>query len=198
MDFIPQNIEIAAIIVFGALFGYFLEASGLASPRKLNAQFVLKDWSVFKVMFTSIVVAAMGLWILDYMFLIDASAFRIPTTFFWAMLLGGALLGIGLNIGGYCPGTSLVGSFTGRIDALFFLVGMIMGVLLFAIFFEYIEPFYLAAQGPDGQTLPELLDLPTWIIVIILLILAVVGFLLGNKFEKKYNGVIDSSDLDAN
>ena len=198
MDFvIPHNIEMAAVVVFGALFGYFLEVSGLGSPKKLNAQFVLKDWSVFKVMFTSIVVAAIGLWILDMMWLIDYSTFRIPTTFFWAMLIGGALLGIGLNIGGYCPGTSIVGFFSGRIDALFFMIGMIIGVLLFAVFFEFIEPLYLSAQGPEGQTLSELIHLPSWTIVIILFILAVVGFLLGNKFEEKNNGVISSRDLDS-
>ena len=198
MDFvIPHNIEMAAVVVFGALFGYFLEVSGLGSPKKLNAQFVLKDWSVFKVMFTSIVVAAIGLWILDMLWLIDYSTFRIPTTFFWAMLIGGALLGIGLNIGGYCPGTSIVGFFSGRIDALFFMIGMIIGVLLFAVFFEFIEPLYLSAQGPEGQTLSELIHLPSWTIVIILFILAVVGFLLGNKFEEKNNGVISSRDLDS-
>ena len=198
MDDISQYIEIAAVIVFGSLFGYFLEASGLGSPKKLNAQFVLKDWSVFKVMFTSIVVAAAGLLILgsEMMWLIDSSAFSIPTTFFWAMLIGGALLGIGLNVGGYCPGTSVVGFFSGRIDALFFIIGIIIGVLLFAIFFEFIEPLYLAAKGPESQTLSELIHLPTWMIVIILFILAVAGFILGNRFEEKSNGVISSDDLD--
>lgn len=199
MDFvIPHYIEMAAVVVFGALFGYFLEASGLGSPKKLNAQFVLKDWTVFKVMFTSIVVAAVGLLILgsDMLWLIDSSAFSIPTTFFWAMLIGGALLGIGLNVGGYCPGTSIVGFFSGRIDALFFMIGMTIGILLFALFFEFIKPFYLSGQGPEGQTLSELIHLPRWVIVIILFILAVVGFLLGNKVEKKSNGVISSRDLD--
>jgi len=199
MEDIPQYIEITAVIVFGALFGYFLEASGLGSPKKLNAQFVLKDWSVFKMMFTSIVVAAAGLLILgsEMMWLIDSSAFSIPTTFFWAMLIGGALLGIGLNVGGYCPGTSVVGFFSGRIDALFFMIGMIIGVLLFAIFFEFIKPLYLSAEGPEGQTLSELIHLPSWTIVTILFILAVVGFILGNKFEEKSNGVIKSSDIDS-
>lgn len=197
MDFIPHNIEIAAIVVSGVLFGYFLEISGLGSPKKLNAQFVLKDWSVFKVMFTSIVVAAIGLWILDMIGLIDFNTLRIPTTFFWAMLIGGALLGVGLNIGGYCPGTSVVGFFSGRIDALFFMLGMIVGILLFSVFFELIKPLYFSTQGPERQTLFELIHLPVWMILIILIILAVVGFLLGNKFEKKSNGVISSRDLDS-
>jgi hypothetical protein len=195
MEFITQNLYMAAIITFGAMFGYFLEASGLGSPKKLNAQFVLKDWSVFKVMFTSIVVAAGGLLILDMLWLIDSSTFSIPTTFFWAMLIGGALLGIGLNVGGYCPGTSIVGFFSGRIDALFFMIGMLIGVLLFAFIFEFIEPLYLAAKGPESQTLSELIHLPRWTIVIILFILAIAGFIFGNKFEQESDGVVKSNDL---
>lgn len=196
MEFITENLNMIAVITFGAMFGYFLEASGLGSPKKLNAQFILKDWSVFKVMFTSIVVAAGGLLILDMLWLTDSSTFFLPTTFFWAILIGGVLLGIGLNVGGYCPGTSVVGFFSGRIDALFFMIGMIIGVLLFALLFESIEPLYHAAQGPQGQTLSELIHLPRWTVVISLFIMAVIGFIFGDKFEKKHNGVIDSNDLD--
>lgn len=105
-------------IIFGVLFGFFLEVSGLGSPKKLNAQFTLKDWSVFKVMFVSVVVAAIGLWLLGIADVIDFYTLYMPTTFFWAMLIGGALLGVGLNISGYCPGTAIVGFFSGRIDGL--------------------------------------------------------------------------------
>lgn len=126
----------------------------------------------------------------------DSNTFAIPTTFFWAMLIGGALLGIGLNVGGYCPGTSVVGFFSGRIDALFFMIGMMIGVFIFALIFEYIEPLYQAAKGPDSQTLSELIGLPGWIIVISLFIMAVIGFIAGNIVERKGNGVIKSSDLD--
>ena len=44
------------------LFGYVLENAGFASPRKLTAQLRFSDWSVFKVMFTAIIVAAIGLY----------------------------------------------------------------------------------------------------------------------------------------
>lgn len=196
MEFITENIYMAAIIAFGGMFGYFLEASGLGSPKKINAQFVLKDWTVFKVMFTSIVVAAGGFLILDMLWLIDSSTFAIPTTFFWAMLIGGALLGIGLNVGGYCPGTSVVGLFSGRIDGLFFMIGMMIGISLFALFYESIEPLYHATQGADRQTLSELIGIPTWIIVISLLVMAFIGFIVGNRFEQTHNGVITSSDLE--
>lgn len=200
MYYVSGNIEIFVVIIFGAMFGYFLEVSGLGSPKKLNAQFTLKDWSVFKVMFTSIVVASIGLWLLSLFELVDYSTMRISTTYFWAMLIGGALLGIGLSIGGYCPGTSVVGLFSGRIDALFFMLGIIIGTVIFATSFNFLKPLYMAGEGPARQRLYELVDLPVWVVLIALVIIAVVGFRIGNKFEAKNNSVITSKDLndDAN
>mgnify|MGYP000247428505 CR=1 FL=1 len=198
MDYIAQYIEIAAVIVFGSLFGYFLEASGLGSPKKLNAQFTLEDWTVFKVRFTSIVVASKGLWLLsliEIVEIVDFSTMRISTTYFWAMLIGGALLGIGMSVGGYCPGSSVVGLFSGRIDALFFMLGIVIGTVIFALSFDFLEPLYVAAEGPQRQRLYELVDLPVWVVLIALVIIAVIGFRIGNKFEAKSKGVISSKDL---
>lgn len=195
MYYVSGYVEILVAIVFGAMFGYFLEVSGLGSPKKLNAQFTLKDWTVFKVMFTSIVVASIGLWLLSLVELVDFSTMRISTTYFWAMLIGGALLGIGLSVGGYCPGTSVVGLFSGRIDALFFMIGILIGTVIFASSFDLLEPLYMAAEGPARQRLYELVDLPVWVVLIALVIIAVIGFRIGNKFEEKNNSVITSKDL---
>lgn len=195
MDYVSGNIEVFVAIVFGALFGYFLEVSGLGSPKKLNAQFTLKDWTVFKVMFTSIVVASIGLWLLSLIEIVDFSTMQIPTPYFWAMLIGGALLGIGLSVGGYCPGTSVVGLFSGRIDALFFMLGIVIGTVIFASSFDFLQPLYKAAEGPQRQTLFEAVDLPVWVILTMLIIMAVIGFRVGNKFEKKNKGIISSKEL---
>jgi hypothetical protein len=73
--------------------------------------------------------------------------------FFWAMALGGALLGAGMAIGGYCPGTSVVGLFAGRLDALFFMVGMMLGMTVFAVSYDSLEPLYQIGKGPAGQNL---------------------------------------------
>ncbi|MBU0631109.1 YeeE/YedE family protein [bacterium] len=189
--------EIFTAVVFGILFGYFLEVAGLGSPKKLNAQFTLQDWTVFKVMFVSVVVAAIGLWLFGLTEVVDFYTFYMPTTYFWGMLLGGALLGMGINIGGYCPGTSVVGFFSGRIDGLFFMIGMLLGTFIFALFYDLLKPLYFAAEGPESQTLAELLHLPVWVVLLLLVIMAVAGFFIGNRFEAKDHGVITSRDLDS-
>jgi len=183
------------VLIAGFLFGYFLEVSGLGSPRKLNAQFTLRDWSVFKVMFVAIVVAAVGLWLFEAAGWLRFDALKVQTTFFWAMAVGGALLGAGLAIGGYCPGTSVVGLFSGRLDALLFMLGMLIGTLLFAANFDLLQGFYQAGQGPKGQTLVALTGWPTWLILLLLAGLAAAGFRLGAWLETRRGGVISASEL---
>lgn len=161
-------------IVFGVLFGFVLQRGGLGNGCRLTAQLRLKDWTVFNVMFTAIIVAAAGLYVMQILGLVKWSDLFVPTTFLWATLLGGALIGAGMAVGGYCPGTSVVGATAGRIDGLVFFVGLVIGVVMFAGIFGNIQPFLNAAAGPQSQTLGQLLHIPDWL-VLVLLVAAAVG-----------------------
>ena len=186
---------VASGLLSGILFGYVLENAGFASPRKLTAQFRLTDWSVFKVMFTAVIVAAAGLYGATALGLMPASGVFIPTTFFWATLAGGALIGAGMAVGGYCPGTSAVGLASGRFDGLMFMAGMVIGIGLFASVFEPIKGFYFAAQGPQGQTLAQLFGLPAWAVIGGLIVVAAGGFVLGSWCERKFGGPLTAEEL---
>ncbi|MCF3972612.1 DUF6691 family protein [Paracoccus salsus] len=179
---------VAAGLLAGVLFGYFLEAAGFGSPRKLTAQFRLQDWAVFKVMFTAVIVAATGLWLLDVFGVFGPDKIYVPTSFFWAIALGGLLIGAGFAIGGYCPGTSVAGLASGRLDALVFMVGMVLGVWVFAWAYEPLEWIYFAAEGPQGQSLSQLFGVPTWVILLALLAIAVAGFRIGSRLERRLGG----------
>ncbi len=179
----------------GFLFGFFLEVGGLGSPRKIVAQFSFKDWTVFKLMFISIVVAAIGIALLTELQWLMLDSLKIPTPHYLAMLVGGALLGAGLAVGGYCPGTSVVGFVSGRLDGLFFILGMLVGIFIFAFSFSWIKPLFLTTQGTSREMLPELLGLPAWVIIVFLAILAAVGFWLGSGFEKRSGGPLSASNV---
>ena len=189
-----DNGAIAGLLV-GMLFGYVLEGAGFGSPRKLTAQFSLRDWAVFKVMFTAVIVAAAGLWLFQAAGIIAANAVFVPTLFFWAIGLGGVLIGAGFALGGYCPGTSTVGLFSGRGDALVFIVGMIIGTILFAVWFEPLDALYRAAEGPKGQTLMDLTGLPTWAILGVLVVMAIGGFMVGNWCERRFGGPLSADQV---
>jgi hypothetical protein len=146
-------------------------------------------------MFVAIVVAAIALWLFDVIGWLRFDALKIPTLFFWAMAIGGALLGAGMAIGGYCPGTSVVGLFAGRLDALFFMLGMMIGMTVFAVSYDALEPIYQAGKGPASQTLSGLTGLPTWLWLLLLAGMAAGGFLLGNWFESRRGGKISAREL---
>ena len=195
MNFPLENPGILFLVLAGVLFGYFIESGGLSSPRKLTAQFALRDWTVFRVMFVAIVAAAAGLWLFEAVGWLRVEALKVPTMFFWAMALGGALLGAGLAIGGYCPGTSVVALFCGRLDALLFMLGVLIGTFVFAMSYDSLQVFYQTGKGPAGQTLTGLTGLPAWLIVLVLAGAAWGGFRLGTRFESRRGGQISARDL---
>lgn len=167
---------IASGLICGLVFGFALERAGFASACKLTAQLRLRDWSVFKVMFTAIIVCAIGLYVLQVLGLMSKDDIFVPSAFFWATLLGGVGVGAGMSIGGYCPGTSVVGFMSGKIDGFIFFLGILLGTFGFAGAYTALEPLLHALPGPEAQTVPELLHLPAWLI---LLALAAVAALVG-------------------
>lgn len=179
----------------GFLFGFVLEGAGFGSPRKLTGQFTLRDFSVFKVMFVAVIVAAALLWIADAAGAMPAERIYVPTLFFWAIAAGGALIGAGFAIGGYCPGTSAVGFASGRLDALVFMAGMVAGTGLFAGLFDDMRPFYFAAQGPKRETLEQLLGVPAPVVIGALAVIAAVGYRVGSMLERRFGGPVTAEDV---
>lgn len=181
--------EASFILAFliGIGFGFFLERAGFGSARKLAAQFYLRDLSVLKVMFTAIVTAMTGLYLLSRLGIVDLSLVYLVPTFLVPQIVGGIVLGIGFVIGGYCPGTSCVSAATGRIDGMVYVAGMIAGLLGFGEVYPSIVNF--AHSTSMGQiTLPKLLDLPYGLLVFAVVLMALGAFGAAEWAEKKIGG----------
>jgi len=169
--------------VVGIGFGFFLERAGFGSARKLVAQFYLSDMAVFKVMFTAIVTALLGVTYLGWLGLLDLSLVYLVPTFLWAQIVGGLLLGVGFVVGGYCPGTSVVSLATGRLDGLVYAGGIGAGMLAFAWAFPSLGPLYEA--GAMGTlTLPQALYLPWGFVTFAVVLVALVGFWGAQRVER--------------
>lgn len=177
-----QNAGLLLAIILGILFGLFLERGGLGNPHKLTGVFYLRDFTVPKVMFTAILVAASGLYLLSDLKLLDMSRVWIVPTFFWPQLAGGALFGIGFVVSGYCPGTAVAGLASGRIDALITMLGIGVGSFLFAVLYPLVEEFYFSS-AMGGATLQKVLGVSHWVVIISLCVLAAVMFYLMERFE---------------
>ncbi|HER34676.1 MAG: YeeE/YedE family protein [Halothiobacillaceae bacterium] len=180
----------------GLLFGFVLEQAGFGSPCKLTAQFRLTDWSVFKVMFTAIIVAAIGILLLQVNNTFGSQGFYVAETYLWGTVTGGMLIGAGFAIGGYCPGTSVVGLGSGRVDGLVFMLGMVIGIGTFASVYDtsLIQSLVTGARV-SARTVPELLGVSPWLIVAAMILTAIAGFALGRVLERRSHGVYSAEDI---
>jgi uncharacterized membrane protein YedE/YeeE len=181
--------EASLLVAFaiGIGFGFFLERAGFGSARKLVAQFYLTDLAVFKVMFTAIVTAMLGVTYLAWLGILDLSLVYLVPTHWPAQVVGGLLLGVGFVVGGYCPGTSVAALATGKIDGLVYLLGIVAGTLTFAGLFPWLRGLYLAGSA-GVTTLPELLHLPYGLVVFGVVLMALGGFYAAGLLEGRGAG----------
>ncbi len=183
----------ASGLLCGVLFGWVLESAGFGSPCKLTGQFRLNDWSVLKVMFTAIVVSAFGLWALQALGWMDPDAVFVPSALLLAAAIGGALIGAGFAVGGYCPGTSVVGLFSGRLDAGVFLIGLLLGTWVFAgLYGPTIQALMEAAEVMSGDTLPDALGIAPWTVVLAMAAALLGVYVLGQRFERQHGGPVSA------
>jgi uncharacterized membrane protein YedE/YeeE len=179
--------EASLVLAFliGIGFGFALERAGFGSARKLVSQFYLDDMAVFKVMFTAVVTAMVGLTYLAWFGWLDLSLIYLVPTYWIAQLVGGLLVGVGFVVSGYCPGTSIVAAATGKLDGLLVVLGFAAGTLGFALAFPALEGLYTAGSlGP--RTLPDVLGVPQGVIVFVVVLMAVGGFAGASWVERKF------------
>jgi uncharacterized membrane protein YedE/YeeE len=181
---IGQTTSLTLGFVIGIAFGACLERSGLGNARKLMGQFALTDLAVFKVMFSAIVTAMLGLFWLSRLGLLDLGKVYLPDTFLLPQLAGGAVFGIGFALAGLCPGTSCVAAATGRGDGVAVMLGMLGGVLAAGVALPTFRSFYLStARG--ALTLPRLLGIPEGIVILVVVGVALVAFGFTSRIERR-------------
>ena len=172
----------------GLAFGACLERSGLGSSRKLMGQFSLTDLAVFKVMFTAIVTAMLGVFWLSRVGLLDLDKVYLPETFLLPQLVGGAVFGIGFGLAGLCPGTSCVAAATGRGDGLAVVIGMFGGVVATGLVLPSIAAFF-SSTSRGGFTLPQLLHVSPGLVVLGIVAMALAGFAVTSRIERRARNV---------
>jgi len=181
--FLSENAGLAIAVILGIAFGFFLERGGLGSARKLAAQFYLTDMTVFKVMFTAIITAMLGLFWLSWLGILDLAQVHVLPTYLVPQAVGGLIFGAGFMMGGYCPGTSCVAASIGRRDGYVHLLGMIAGIFLFGEVFPFLRQFYNSTSlGPI--TLPQILGVSPNVAMFLIVAAAIAGFSLATKVER--------------
>jgi hypothetical protein len=136
-------------------------------------------------MFTAIITAMTGLLFLSLFGWIDLNLIYINPTYLWPQILGGLILGFGFIIGGYCPGTAVVGCSTGRIDAFVYIGGAMFGMLVFGELYPFIQEFH--TSGYFGRYLvSDWLSVSLGVTAFIAILMALFMFWGGELLEKKF------------
>ena len=185
LSFATEEFRLLTGLIIGFLFGFVLERAGFGNARKLAGQFYLNDMTVFKVMFTAILVAMIGMYGLQAVGLADMSMIWINPTFIPAQVAGGFLLGVGFIMSGLCPGTSVVSMVSGRIDAWVAFLGIFLGLGLFTVtvdWFPGLRALYQAGSG-EVSVLHEVLGVPALGLALLILLGAALAFVGAEKVE---------------
>ena len=183
-----------AALVVGFAFGFVLERAGFGSSRKLAGIFYFKDMTVLKVMFTAVITAMLGL---SYAFALGwigpEQVYSLPTVY-RAQIVGGLLFGVGFVMSGWCPGTGAVGAASGKLDAVAFLLGAMLGAVGFNELFGALGAIGLLPPSHESGVLGEPTEpqiafgLPRSLFAVIFTLIAVGAFYFAEWVEGRTAG----------
>ena len=150
-------------LVTGILFGFFLQKGRVLRYDKQIAALRLMDKTIVKFMLSHIVVAMIGVYFLYDLGLVKLS---LKATVLGGVVVGGLIFGLGWGLLGYCPGTSLGALGEGRWDALWGILGMLVGAGLYAEAYPYLQKTVLTWGDYGKITIPQVLGVNHWLVIV--------------------------------
>ena len=144
-------------LAIGAVFGAILQRVQVSNPDLIQGTLALRDLTVLKFLLLAIGVGAVGVGALTAL---DLAHLRFKGLPLLSVVGGGLIFGGGFAIAGYCPGTCVVGAAEGRRDALFALVGGLLGALAYAFAWPWAARALVAPIDLGRPTLYSLTGLP--------------------------------------
>ncbi|MBN1152001.1 MAG: YeeE/YedE family protein [Dehalococcoidia bacterium] len=162
-------------LIFGIVFGIFLQKAGVTRYEVIIGQLLLVDFTVLKVMMSAVVVGTLGVHLMHDRGMVNL---HVREGSFGATVVGGLIFGAGFALLGYCPGTVAGAVGQGSMDALVGgVTGLMFGSWLFAVLYPRLLP--LLSRGQFAHTtLEEAFHLGTWptvMLVVILIVLTLLG-----------------------
>ena len=184
-EIISENTNFLLAFIIGIGFGFVLESSGFSSSRKLAGVFYGYDTVVLKVFFTAAITAMLGLLFFSLFGWIDLNLVYVNPTYLYSAIAGGVIMGAGFIMGGFCPGTSFCGAAIGKIDAMIFIAGLFIGVLIFAEGYPLWEELY-NASFLGYPKISQALGLSDGVLAFGVILAALAMFWIGEWAEKKF------------
>jgi hypothetical protein len=149
-------------LITGLLFGFLLQKGRVLRYDKQLGALRLQDMTIVKFMLSSVVVGMVGVYLLSDLGLAKLS---IKATILGPVIIGALIFGLGWGLLGYCPGTSMGALGEGRWDAVWGILGMIVGAALFAEAYPWLKATVYTWGDLGKITLPQVLRVNHWVII---------------------------------
>ncbi len=163
-------------LAFGVIFGFLLQKGGATEYDVILGQLLLEDFTVLKIMLSAVVVGSIGIYAMRGLGWVQLK----PKMGSWGQnAIGGLIFGLGFAVLGYCPGTIVGAIGNGYLDAAVAgLIGIILGSGLLAAAYPKLSAGVLRIGDYGDVTLPELLKVNAWVVLVPLNALILVLFYL--------------------
>ncbi len=174
-------------LVMGILFGILLQKGRVAKFSVIVGQFILKDWTVVKIMGTAVVVGSVGVYAL-----VDSGHANLHVKPFLlaGVLLGGVCFGVGMAVLGYCPGTGVAACGEGKPDAMVGVLGMLAGALAVVAAYPALQPVIKGLGDMGKITLPGATGTSPWLWIAGLLSAGLMAFVI---FARRGKSTVESN-----
>jgi len=166
-------------LLTGISFGFLLQKARVVRYDKQIGALRFQDMTIVKFMLSAIIVGMVGIHFFDVFGLVRL---LYKPVVLGENITGGLLFGLGWGLLGYCPGTQGGALGEGRWDALWGILGMILGAGLYAETYPFLMKNVLNWGNYGYLSIPQLIGVNRWLVILVF----VAGSLgLFRWFEKK-------------
>jgi hypothetical protein len=184
--------KLALGLITGVVFGFLLHKGQVTKFRTIVGQFLLRDFTVLKVMLTAVVVGGIGIYAMHDL---ELASLHVKPLVLGGVILGGLIFGAGMALLGYCPGTGVAAVAEGSRHAIFGVLGMLAGAAAYAEVAPLMKATVLQIGDFGKITLADATGLSPWVF---LTALAVGATLLFTAIERWQRGRLLAPQVTAN
>jgi uncharacterized membrane protein YedE/YeeE len=176
-----MNAQIWLGLLSGTAFGFVIQRVGATNANKMARAHLMIEADIPRFMLLAVALSAVGLLGLQVSGV--GRTLIIPTSLV-ATTVAGVLFGVGWGLCGYCPGTTWAAAGEGRLDAVFALLGGLLGAGVFAQLHEALIPLLYSPTNVGPVTLAGLTGSYPLALVLLVVVLGCCIWTIGRLWER--------------
>ncbi|XP_022099425.1 uncharacterized protein LOC110983978 [Acanthaster planci] len=163
-------LQISTCIIAGVIFGLSMEKGRVFEPLHIRNQMDFSSMVMLKMFLASVAAVLVSMSALSVLpatsqrFALARDNFicRLSAKGVTASIVGGTLLGIGMTLGGACPGAVLVQIGAGVSNAGYTFLGCILGAILYGLTEQTVAHWTRPKNAAQKIRIDEIVGIPFW------------------------------------